>query len=161
MDIESHYEKTRGEAEKIVRKAADNVFRPVKGIYPNADVEITHDGKLCFYQDMRLEAIYLIRKENREREGPRPRRKQAVQVYCSRFTPGVTGDNVGFDVGETVQYQLSDGRIINITIDSERMSHDGCPCLGYEAIFSDDGKRYFARGDKIVGWDGKGGVKIE
>lgn len=78
-----------------------------------------------------------------------------IQVYKSKFTPGATGDQIHFRIGEIVKYQLRNGDIIDIKIDSERMSHDNCDVLGYEAIFLDDNQKYFARGDKIIGWEGK------
>lgn len=78
-----------------------------------------------------------------------------VQVYSSRYTPNVTGDEVHFEIGEIVQYKLVSGNVLDIRIDSERMKHAGCPNLGYEAIFSDDGNRYFADGKRIIDWKGK------
>lgn len=78
-----------------------------------------------------------------------------MQITCSKYTPGVKGYNVGFEIGEIVKYQLASGDVIDIRIDSPRMTHNMCKTYGFEAIFSDDGKRYFADGEKIVGWEGK------
>jgi hypothetical protein len=76
-------------------------------------------------------------------------------VSLSRFTPGAKGNDICFEKGETVKYKLANGNVIDITIDSELMKHDECKTHGYESIFSDDGKRYFADSERIVGWEGK------
>lgn len=78
-----------------------------------------------------------------------------MQVFSSRFTPGVKGFDVHFLKGEVVKYQMKNGDIIDIIIDSERMKHEECENYGYEAIYSDDGKRYFADGGRIIDWEGK------
>lgn len=78
-----------------------------------------------------------------------------MQILKSKYTPGAKGYEVGFSKGEVVEYQLQNGNVIDITIDSERMKHNMCKTFGYEAIFSDDGKRYFADGEKIINWNGK------
>lgn len=77
-----------------------------------------------------------------------------MQIYKSRFTPNVTGDEISLEIGEIVKYQLKD-KIIDIKINSERMCHDKCKNLGYEAIFLDDNQRYFADGKRIIWWKGK------
>ena len=78
-----------------------------------------------------------------------------MQIYRSRFTPGLENvEHVGFDKGDIVKYRCRDGNVINITIDSERKM-GGLDILGYEAIFSDDGNRYFAAAYGIIDWVGK------
>lgn len=77
-----------------------------------------------------------------------------VPVYKSRFTPGARGDEVHLEIGEVVQFQLLNGTVIDVTIDSPRMTHDQCPTYGYEYI-SGTGGRCFADGARIIGWDGK------
>jgi hypothetical protein len=73
-----------------------------------------------------------------------------VQIYRSRFTPGVTGDQVKLDVGERVKYTLLDGMVVNAIVDSERMSHAECPNLGYEMIDESEGSRFFGDGQRIT-----------
>ena len=75
-----------------------------------------------------------------------------MQIFSSRFTPGATGDQVSFRVGETVKVKGNDGVVGTAVIDSERMSHDLCDHLGYECLV--DGGRYFIDGTKIMWWDG-------
>jgi len=78
-----------------------------------------------------------------------------MQIFSSRFTPNVTGDEISLNKGEKVKYQLLNGNIIDAIIDSERMSHNACPNLGYEAITLDDNERNFIDGKRIVWWEGK------
>jgi len=78
-----------------------------------------------------------------------------MKLYLSRFTPNATGDEVSLDKGETVKYQLLNGDVIDAIICSERMSHDECPNLGYEAVTLDDNDLNFLDGKRIVWWDGK------
>lgn len=78
-----------------------------------------------------------------------------MRIYNSRFTPWIKAGDIKLKIGEIVQYQLKNGTIVDITIDSDSMSHSECNCLGFEAISSDDGERYFALGDQIVNWKGK------
>ncbi len=78
-----------------------------------------------------------------------------MRIYASRFTPGVKAGDIKLEIGEVVQYKKLDGSTLDITIDSESVSHHECDCLGYECIFSDDGKKYFASGDQIINWEGK------
>ena len=78
-----------------------------------------------------------------------------MRIYSSRFTPGIKAGDIKLEIGEVVQYQLKTGPIIDITIDSDSMKHAECDCLGFEAIFSDNGERSFASGDQIINWKGK------
>lgn len=77
-------------------------------------------------------------------------------IFKSRFTPGLAnGERVQFNIGEVVKYTLQDGEVINIQIDSGYREHLNGE-RGYEAIFSDDHKRYFAVSKQITDWNGKG-----
>lgn len=79
-----------------------------------------------------------------------------IPIFKSRYTPNLeNGENVKFKIGEVVTYKLKSGKLLNITIDSDYMQHN-CGVYGYEAIFSDDGGRYFAAAKGIVNWEGKG-----
>ena len=78
-----------------------------------------------------------------------------MQIFSSRFTPNVTGDEISLNKGEKVKYQLLNGNVIDAIIDSERMSHNACHNLGYEAITLDDNERYFIDGKRIIWWEGK------
>jgi hypothetical protein len=78
-----------------------------------------------------------------------------MQIFSSRFTPNATGDEISLNKGEKVKYQLLNGSVIDVIIDSERMSHKNCPNLGYEAITLDNNERNFIDGKRIVWWDGK------
>ncbi len=79
-------------------------------------------------------------------------------VYYSRFTPNLeNGENVSFNKGEVVDYRLRNGQELKITIDSDLMKQkiDGEDCYGYESVFHDDNKRYFALSKQIINWEGK------
>lgn len=79
-----------------------------------------------------------------------------MQIYKSRYTPGLkNGKDVAFNKGEKVKYRTRLGECVEIIIDSERVIHDETGLYGYEAIFTDDGKRYFAAEKGIYDWDGK------
>ncbi len=78
-----------------------------------------------------------------------------MQIFKSRFTPNATGDEISLSKGEKVKYQLKNGNVIDAIIDSERMRHDACPNLGYEAITLDDNERNFIDGKRIIWWEGK------
>lgn len=78
-----------------------------------------------------------------------------VQVFKSKFTKGVGADEVNFAIGEVVQYRLKSGKVLDIKIDSELMTHQECEGLGYESIFSDDNRRYFALRRDIINWNGR------
>lgn len=75
-----------------------------------------------------------------------------MRIFKSRFTPDAYGDEVKLEIGETVTYRFLSGRVTNVIIDSERMAHDECPYLGYEAI--DDGERIFISGRDLIWWEG-------
>ena len=78
-----------------------------------------------------------------------------IPIFKSRYTPNIeNGENVKFNIGEVVTYKMRSGKVLDITIDSDYMQHD-CGLYGYEAIFSDDGGRYFAAAEGIVNWEGK------
>ncbi len=80
-----------------------------------------------------------------------------VRVYLSRFTPGAKWNEISFAIGEVVKYQrAANGEIVNVTIDSEMMSHtyEGVTTLGFEAI-SPSGERVFIAGDRILDWSGR------
>lgn len=75
-------------------------------------------------------------------------------VFKSRHTPGLAnGEDVHFEIGESVTYRMRNGDVFQIVIDSELMKDFGY--YGYEAIFPDDGERYFAPEIGIIGWEGK------
>ena len=77
-----------------------------------------------------------------------------MNVFVSRYTPNLqNGKDVQFKIGETVRYRMRSGKEIDITIASGLMQNSGY--LGYESIFHDDGKKYFAVAEGIIDWDGK------
>ena len=77
-----------------------------------------------------------------------------MKVFVSRYTPGLkNGKDVQFNIGEIVRYRMRSGKELYITIDSELMQNSGF--LGYESIFHDDGKKYFAVAEGIIDWKGK------
>jgi hypothetical protein len=78
-----------------------------------------------------------------------------MRVSKSRLTPDlINGEDVSFEKGETVLYKQQNGSVLNIVIDSVYMQHES-GLYGYEAIFSDDGNRYFALSKSIIDWEGK------
>jgi hypothetical protein len=78
-----------------------------------------------------------------------------MKIFSSRFTPNATGDDIPLGKGEEVKYQLKDGNLIDVIIDSKRMRHSGCNNFGYEAISLLDNQRIFIDGKRIVSWKGK------
>lgn len=76
-----------------------------------------------------------------------------MQVFKSRHTPGVKGYEVFFEKGEVVKYKLLNGKIIDITVVSERMKHQQCATFGYE--WYDNGELCFADGERIIDWKGR------
>ena len=79
-----------------------------------------------------------------------------IPIFKSRYTPNLeNGENVKFNIGEVVTYKMRSGKVLDITIDSDYMQHNS-GLYGYEAIFSDNGGRYFAAAKGIVNWEGKG-----
>jgi len=78
-----------------------------------------------------------------------------MQIFKSRFTPNADGSEISLDKGEKVKYQLMSGNVIDVVIDSERMTHEQCETYGYEAITLDDNQRNFIDGKMIVWWEGK------
>ena len=78
-----------------------------------------------------------------------------MEVYKSRFTQGIKAKETHFIKGEKVHYKMRGGEELDITIDSERMKHTDSGFYGYEAIFTDDNKRYFASEEGIINWEGK------
>jgi hypothetical protein len=79
-----------------------------------------------------------------------------VFVYKSRYTPGlINGKDVNFQKGEKVRYKMRSGEELDIIIDSERMHHTQSGLYGYESIFLDDNKKYFAASTGIINWEGK------
>ena len=77
-----------------------------------------------------------------------------VKVFVSRYTPNLeNGENVQFEKGEVVDYRMRNGQEFKITIDSDLMQQGGY--RGYEAIFPDDGQRYFVPARGIFNWEGK------
>jgi hypothetical protein len=78
-----------------------------------------------------------------------------MEIYKSRFTPNAKATEIKFSIGDVVKYKLRSGQVMDITIDSEPMSHSQCAFKGYEAIFSDNGQRSFAGSDGIIDWQGK------
>ena len=75
-----------------------------------------------------------------------------IQIFNSRHTEGATGDQVKLTKGEHVTYQLDKDTVVSAIIDSQRISHDDCPNLGYEAYVIGqsrqflDGKRIYFTG---------------
>lgn len=78
-----------------------------------------------------------------------------MNIYKSRFTPGVLGNEIKLEIGEVCKYRLLDGTEIDVTIDSDRMTHEKCPTYGYEAIFSDNNEMSFVDGERIIDWKGR------
>lgn len=79
-----------------------------------------------------------------------------MQVFKSRRTPGVTGDEILLRQGEKVAIYRGQGKgMLSVIIQSERMSHDKCVNLGYEVEAVEGHRRFFADGKSIVSWDGK------
>lgn len=80
-----------------------------------------------------------------------------MTILFSKYTPNrKNGKGVGFSIGDVVTYRMRNGDTFKITIDSELMRHrEHQEYTGYEAIFHDDGKRYFAVDEGIIDWDGK------
>lgn len=77
-----------------------------------------------------------------------------IPIHKSKFTPELNnGKGVHFSIGDVVNYRCVDGTEIKCTIATELMENEGF--FGYEAIFHDDGKRYFAIEDMICDWEGK------
>jgi len=77
-----------------------------------------------------------------------------MKIFSSRFTPGVCGSKVSFMIGEKVRYKLLNGKLIDIIIKSERMSHEQCSS-GYEALRLDNNEMVFIDPARIVDWDGR------
>jgi hypothetical protein len=74
-------------------------------------------------------------------------------IYKSRHTPDLkNGKDVHFAFGERCVYERRNGKIINIIIASEIMSHDECPSGGYESLFLDSNELYFASAAQILKW---------
>jgi hypothetical protein len=79
-----------------------------------------------------------------------------VQIYKSRYTPGLkNGEDVYFNKGERVRYRMRNGCELDIIIDCDDRMVSMNDSIGYEAIFTDDGKRYFAVAKGIINWEGK------
>ena len=77
-------------------------------------------------------------------------------ITQSRHTPGLSdGRNLSFNKGEIVTYRTMKGEVVEITIDSDLMSHNEAPGdkTGYESIFHDDGSKYFAARQNIIKWE--------
>jgi len=76
-------------------------------------------------------------------------------VTKSRFTPGLpNGKDVHFQIGETVQYRLLSGKMVDVKISTVLMQHAN-GAYGYEGVFSDDRMTGFADELRIVNWKGK------
>ena len=80
-----------------------------------------------------------------------------VDIYRSRYTPGINAYQTRFKKGETVIWKSINGYTVKIIIDSERMVHDGTgkEIYGYECIFKDDNSRCFVDEHQIIDWNGK------
>ena len=75
-------------------------------------------------------------------------------ISVSRYTPNLkNGKYVHFEKGETVSYRMRNGEEHRIKIVSDIKQNNGY--YGYEAVFDDDGKKYFAVADGIYDWEGK------
>lgn len=78
-----------------------------------------------------------------------------MMIFNSRYTSGLrNGENVLFNIGETVHYRTRNGNEFDIVIQSDLRLHTPTGYMGYEAIFP-DGALCFAVSEGIVGWDGK------
>jgi len=78
-----------------------------------------------------------------------------MEIFSSRYTKGISGDKVSFQIGEIVKHKGKGGDIVDVEIRSERMSHQGCEGLGYECRFLDDNGIYFADASRFIDWEGK------
>lgn len=78
-----------------------------------------------------------------------------VEIFKSRFTPGVIASKIRLEIGETVKYKLQDGTVIDAIIKSKKMTHRQCPSFGYEALMLDNNTVGFIDVSRIVSWDGK------
>ena len=80
-----------------------------------------------------------------------------IPIYFPSCAPGLqNGENVNFQIGDVVTYKMRNGDLLQITIDSERRVDMESEIIeGYEAIFHDDGKKYFAAAKGIINWEGK------
>jgi len=81
----------------------------------------------------------------------------SIPIYKSKYTLNVESKDVHFQIGEVVKYRMRNGKKFDITINSERkyVEENHIILYGYEAIFSDDNKKYFAAEKGIIGWEGK------
>lgn len=80
--------------------------------------------------------------------------QSSIPILKSKFTPGLkNGKGVCFSIGDVVEYRCSNGTTLECTIDSEYMENEDY--YGYEAIFHDDGERYFAIDEWICDWEGR------
>jgi hypothetical protein len=80
-----------------------------------------------------------------------------IPIYFPSCAPGLQdGEHVNFQIGDVVTYKTRNGDVLKITIDSERkVDMESGTIEGYESIFHDDGKKYFAAAKGIINWDGK------
>jgi hypothetical protein len=79
-----------------------------------------------------------------------------IPVFISRYSQDLkNGENVDFKIGERVLFKPRREPALYIRIASERKIHES-GYVGYEAIYSDDGGRYFAPAIGIIDWEGKG-----
>ena len=65
--------------------------------------------------------------------------KTSIPVFNSRYQSSVLAKDVYLEIGERLLYK---GKV-EVAIDSDIMSHDECPNIGYECIFHDTGERAF------------------
>lgn len=77
-----------------------------------------------------------------------------IMIYKSKFTPKITAEETYFQKGTKVRYRMESGMELDIIIDSDKMQHDS-GLFGYEAIFTDDNRKYFASEKGIINWEGK------
>jgi len=76
-------------------------------------------------------------------------------LVMSRFTPGrKNAEDVSLNIGDKITYYIDDNKQVTAVIKSELQHHISGP-YGYECLFDDDGKMYFADEKGIIGWEGK------
>lgn len=71
--------------------------------------------------------------------------KTDIPVYLSRLAEGVQAKDAHLQIGERLLYRDR----VEVTIDSELMTHSSCPNYGYECVFADTGERAFADSERL------------
>ena len=80
-----------------------------------------------------------------------------MPIYKSKYTKGVSSEEVCFSKGDKVRYRMRSGEQLDIIIDSIRKYtvENSNILYGYDSIFLDDNKHYFAAEKGIINWEGK------